>query len=69
VVAGAGDAPAAAVGAGAVDEGDGHVYLGTSAWVPVITRRTFAGGHGAVASQSADPERNFLHAQMETAGG
>lgn len=69
VVAGAGDAPAAAVGAGAVDEGDGHVYLGTSAWVSVITRRTFAGRHGAVVIQAADPERNFLHAQMETAGG
>lgn len=69
VVSGAGDAPAAAVGAGAVEDGDGHVYLGTSAWVSFTTKRTFAGKYGAVVIQAADPEKNFLHAQMENAGG
>ncbi|MDK2855134.1 MAG: xylulokinase [Bacillota bacterium] len=69
VVAGAGDAPAAAVGAGAVEDGDGHVYLGTSAWVSFTTNRTFTGRYGAVVIQAADPEKNFLHAQMENAGG
>ncbi|MGB9880016.1 MAG: xylulokinase, partial [Anaerolineae bacterium] len=35
IFGGGGDAPFAAVGAGAVEEGDGHIYLGTSGWVGV----------------------------------
>ena len=68
VVAGAGDAPSAAVGSGAVGEGDGHVYLGTSAWVGVVTERTPTGRHGVAAIHSADPTKAFLFAESETAG-
>ena len=33
IFGGGGDAPGAAVGSGAVGEGEGHIYLGTSGWV------------------------------------
>jgi xylulokinase len=69
VIAGAGDAPCAAVGAGAVGEGEGHVYLGISGWVGVVTKRTPKGKCGAATIQSADPTKTFLFAETETAGG
>jgi xylulokinase len=69
VIAGAGDAPCAAVGAGAVGEGEGHVYLGTSGWVGVVTGRTPRGKCGAATIQSADPNKTFLFAETEAAGG
>ena len=69
VIAGGGDAPCAAVGAGAVGEGEGHVYLGTSGWVGVVTERTPRGRCGAATIQSADPNKTFLFAETEAAGG
>ncbi|MCX5997195.1 MAG: FGGY family carbohydrate kinase [Chloroflexi bacterium] len=39
VMGGAGDVPSAAVGSGAVGEGDGHISMGTSAWVGVLYSR------------------------------
>ncbi|MBM3166638.1 MAG: hypothetical protein FJZ94_04245 [Chloroflexi bacterium] len=68
VIAGAGDAPCAAVGAGAVGEGDGHIYLGTSGWVAVVTERMPTGKCGIAAIHSADPNKAFLFAESETAG-
>jgi len=68
VIAGAGDAPCAAVGSGAVGEGEGHVYLGTSGWVGVVTQRTPKGKCGAASIHSADPNKAFLFAESETAG-
>ncbi len=68
VFGGGGDAQGAAVGAGAVGEGEGHIYLGTSGWVGVVTRKSPTGRHGVVAMQSAEPERALLFAEMETAG-
>lgn len=68
VIAGAGDAACAAVGSGAVCEGDGHVYLGTSGWVGVVTKRTPRGKYGAATIHSADPNKAFLIAETETAG-
>ena len=69
VIAGAGDAPCAAVGSGAVGEGEGHVYLGTSGWVGVVTRRILPGKYGAATVHSADPDKTFLFAETEAAGG
>ncbi len=69
VIAGGGDGPCASVGAGAVGEGEGHVYLGTSGWVGVVTKRTPRGKCGAAAIQSADPNKTFLFAETEAAGG
>ena len=68
VFGGGGDAPGAAVGSGAVSEGDGHIYLGTSGWVGVVTRKTPTGRHGIAAIQSSDPDKALLFAEMETAG-
>jgi xylulokinase len=68
VFGGGGDAQAAAVGSGAVSEGDGHIYLGTSGWVGVSTHKNPAGHHGVVTLQSADPGKALLFAEMETAG-
>jgi len=68
VIAGAGDAACAAVGSGAVAEGDGHVYLGTSGWVGVVTERTPKGKCGAATIHSADPNKAYLIAETETAG-
>jgi xylulokinase len=65
---GCGDAPGAAVGSGAVGEGEGHIYLGTSGWVGVVTEKTPTGRHGVVCIQSADPEKVMLFSEMETAG-
>ncbi|MCX5996558.1 MAG: FGGY-family carbohydrate kinase [Chloroflexi bacterium] len=69
VMGGAGDTASAAVGSGAVGEGDGHISIGTSAWVGVVTRKTPTGKNGVAAIQSADPDKALLLAQMETAGG
>jgi len=68
VFGGGGDSPAAAVGAGAVSEGNGHIYLGTSGWVGVTTCKSPTGHHGVVSIQSADPHKALLFAEMETAG-
>jgi len=68
VIAGAGDAPCALIGSGAVDEGDGHVCLGTSGWVGVTTKRTPRGKCGVATIQSADPDKAFLIAETEAAG-
>ena len=68
VFGGSGDSQAAAVGAGAVGEGDGHIYLGTSGWVGVTTRKSPTGKHGVAAINSADPDKALLFAEMETAG-
>jgi xylulokinase len=69
VIAGAGDAPCAAVGAGAVREGAGHICMGTSAWLGVVTSRRPKGKRGVATIHSADPDKAFLIAESETAGG
>lgn len=69
VMGGAGDTASAAVGSGAVGEGDGHISMGTSAWVGVVTNKTPTGKNGIASIQSADPHKAFLLAQMEVAGG
>ncbi|MGA2368400.1 MAG: FGGY-family carbohydrate kinase [Dehalococcoidia bacterium] len=69
VMGGCGDVPSAAVGSGAVGEGEGHISMGTSAWVGVVTKKTPTGKNGIAAIQSADPGKALLLAQMELAGG
>jgi xylulokinase len=69
VIAGAGDAPCAAVGSGAVREGAGHICLGTSAWLGLVTSRRPKGKCGVATIHSADPDKAFLIAESETAGG
>ena len=68
VFGGAGDAMTAAIGSGAVAEGGGHVCLGTSGFVGVITARRIVGKRGIVTLQSADPGKLLLISETETAG-
>lgn len=68
IICGTGDVLAAAVGSGAVGEGEGHIYLGTSGWVGVVTEKTPTGRHGVATIHSADPTKCFLIAETETAG-
>jgi xylulokinase len=70
VVNGAGDMSAAALGSGAIEEGELHISVGTSSWVGghVIRRKTDI-THYAGCIGSALPERYYLAmAHQETAG-
>ena len=68
VIAGAGAALCASVGAGALLEGDAHLYLGTSGWIGVITKKHPIGKCGIAVIQSADYDNSYLFAETETAG-
>lgn len=70
VVIGGGDGACATVGAGAIAEGDAYAYMGSSAWMAVVSRRplfdpqmrTFNLAH-------LDPELYFPLGAMQAAGG
>lgn len=68
VFGGAGDAMTAAVGSGAVGEGEGHLCLGTSGFVGIVTSKRVVGKRGIPTIQSADPRMLLLIAETETAG-
>lgn len=69
VVMGLADIPAAAIGSGAVRDGDAHVYVGTSAWVGVTTRAPVSVASVGIASvPSADPSLALAIGESETAG-
>ncbi len=68
VFGGAGDAMSAAVGSGAVGEGEGHLCLGTSGFVGIVTSRRVTGRRGLVTLQSADRDKFLLLGEMETCG-
>jgi xylulokinase len=68
VFGGAGDAMTAAVGSGAVGEGEGNICLGTSGFAEVITSRTVVGKRGIATIQSADPGKLLLISESETTG-
>lgn len=69
VAMGMADIPAAAVGSGAVDPGDAHVYLGTSSWIGVTTRRPKSVARSGIAAvPSADSATCLMIGESETAG-
>ena len=68
VLGGCDDVQAAAVGSGMCDDGDVHIYLGTSAWVAAASRTHDKFIHGAAAIQSADHEMNLIAGITESAG-
>ena len=68
VFGGCDDTQSAAVGSGATGENEAHIYLGTSAWVGLITSRIHSFKHGAVCLQSADPAKNIIVGITESAG-
>jgi len=69
VVGGSPDVPAAAVGSGAVADFDGHVYVGTSAWLTchVPFKKTDV-IHNMASLPSSLPGRYFVANEQETAG-
>ncbi|MCK5210331.1 MAG: FGGY-family carbohydrate kinase [Cyclobacteriaceae bacterium] len=68
VFGGCDDTQSAAIGTGAIGEGEGHIYLGTSAWVGVMTERSPKFKNNAVCLQSADPDKNLVVGITESAG-
>ncbi len=68
VFGGCDDTQSAAVGTGAIGEAEGHIYLGTSAWVGVMTKKDPKFKNGAVCLQSADPAKNLVVGITESAG-
>jgi len=69
VISGMSDIPAAAIGSGALEEGDAHVNLGTSGWLVVpVKKAPRLGRYGMVSLPSADPELLIMIGETETAG-
>jgi len=70
VVVGAGDVPSAAIGSGAIEEGDLHIYIGTSDWVAghLSSRKTDV-SHYIGSLLSAIPGKYLLIAEQEVAAG
>jgi xylulokinase len=68
VIGGCDDTQSAAIGSGATGEGEAHIYLGTSAWIGVMSSRNFSFKNGAVCLQSADPDKNIVVGVTESAG-
>lgn len=68
VFGGCDDVQSACIGSGMTNDGDIHIYLGTSAWVCASSKTETAFKHGAAAIQSADPEMNLIVGITEAAG-
>ena len=69
VFCGTGDVPSATVGSGAVLDGQGHLYIGSSGWIAVTMPKAANDGRkGIVSIASADPSRFILLSETESAG-
>lgn len=69
VLVGAGDLTTAAVGSGAVKEGEVHIYIGTSDWIGAhISKRKVDVSHYIGSIMSAIPQKYLLVAEQEIAG-
>lgn len=69
VVAGGGDVSMISVGSGATEEGDTHVYTGTSGWVSCVVRQRHTDIASRIASIiGAQPDSYNYFAEQETAG-
>lgn len=69
VIAGMADIPAAAAGSGALENGEAHIYLGTSSWLCLsVSRPKNVPANGIVSVASADPDMFIMLGESETAG-
>ncbi|MHB8780008.1 MAG: xylulokinase [Candidatus Geothermincolia bacterium] len=69
VICGMGDVPAAATGSGALEHGDGHIYIGTSGWLCIsVEKPCSAGKYGIAPLASSDPNMWLAIGETETAG-
>lgn len=70
VFVGCGDLTAAAIGSGAVGEGEPHIYIGTSDWIGAhISKRIVDVSHYIGSILSGIPGKYLLVAEQETAAG
>ena len=70
VFVGCGDMTSAAIGSGAVGEGEPHIYIGTSDWIGAhISRRIVDVSHYIGSILSGIPRKYLLVAEQETASG
>ncbi len=69
VVAGGGDVGCVALGAGCVDPGSAHLYLGTSAWIGVTTQRKLLDiSHFMASLRTSVSGVNQYTGELQTAG-
>ncbi len=69
VIAGMSDIPAAATGSGALEDGDAHIYLGSSSWLCLsLSRRVNLPKNGIISLASPDPAMYTMIGESETAG-
>lgn len=68
VYGGCDDTQSAALGTTAIEEGEAHIYVGTSAWVGVATAKDRGFKNAAMTMQSADPAMNLVLGITESAG-
>jgi xylulokinase len=69
IIAGMADIPAAATGSGALEDGDGHIYLGTSSWLCLsVAKAKNLPKNGIVSVASPDPSMYIMLGESETAG-
>ncbi len=69
VATGMTDIASAAVGSGAVDDGDAHIYLGTSSWLGIsVSKPRNLPRHGIATVAGPDPALCLMIAESETAG-
>ncbi len=69
VFGGAGDASALALGSGAIDEGDTHIYVGTSGWVSTVVKKRLVDFNHFIASViGSRPGYYNYFAEQETSG-
>ncbi len=69
VIAGMSDIPAAATGSGALEDGDAHVYLGSSSWLCLsISKPVNLPKNGIISLASPDPSMYTMIGESETAG-
>jgi xylulokinase len=68
VFGGCDDTQSAQIGSTAIDEGETHIYLGTSAWLCTATEGAPKFKNGAVTLPSANPEKNEVIGITESAG-
>lgn len=68
VYGGCDDTQSAALGTTATEEGEAHIYVGTSAWVGVATAKDRGFKNSAMTMQSANPDMNLVLGITESAG-
>lgn len=68
VIGGCNDVEAAAIGSGALKEGQGHIYLGSSAWLCASKLALPKAGNGFTVSKSPTPEEYLLKGVMQSSG-